>query len=433
MIIQEQIREYMNDFQKRQLPNLVERSINISETNKIITIIGPRRAGKTYFLFQLMENLIQKGAKKEQIIYLNFEDPRLINSSFEEMREIVKIHSQLYPEQKKYLFIDEPQNIKKWEIAVRSLYDEGFRIYITGSSSKLLSKEIATSLRGRNLSYLLLPFSFKEFLSLKEKYFSILKLSSKEKSELLYLLNEFLDLGSFPEIIKEEDKENKIKIINNYFELIVFKDIIERYNIKNSKLIKWLIKSSISSFSNEFSLNKVYTTLKSQNINVSKNTIYNYFSLLEDAFFIFPVYKISFSERKKDIILNKIYLNDTGFVRLIEASKELGKKMENIVFLELLRRKKTLEEINYWKDHQHEVDFVITESKKPKSLIQACYNVHNADTKKREINSLLHAGRELKCRNLIVITWDYEAEEENKWFDLEGKVKFIPLWKWLLR
>jgi len=434
MINNEQVKEYIADFQKRELPELVERKLEIAtETEKIITIIGPRRAGKTYFLFQIMKKLLKSGVRKEQILYLNFEDPRLTNASFEEIKEIIKLYWQMYNEKQVYLFIDEPQSIDKWESAVRGLYDEGFKIYITGSSSKLLSREIATSLRGRSLSYLMLPFSFKEFLQIKDKNFDIGKLSSKEKSELLGLLEEFFDFGSFPEVIKAPRDEDKIKIIESYFELAVFKDIIERYHIKNSKLIKWLIKSVISSFSNEVSINKIYQILKSQNIKASKNTLYSYFSFLEDSFFAFSVPKFSFSERKKDLLSNKIYVSDTGFVKLIESSRESGKKMENAVFLELLRNKKTLEEINFWKNQQgQEVDFVLSGQKKVKSLVQACYDINNLDTKKREIISLLNAGKELKCKNLIILTFDYEKEEEHEWFGNKRKIKFIPLWKWLL-
>jgi len=433
MINKNQIREYLADFQKRELPKLIRRDLRIKKANKIVTIIGPRRAGKTFFLFQLMEDLIKNGVNKEEIIYLNFEDPRLINLEASEIREIIKIHWESFSREKNYLFIDEPQNVENWELGVRSLYDEGFEIYLTGSSSKLLSKEIATSLRGRSLAYLLTPFSFKEYLRMKGEVPEIPKMSSKEKAKLIYLLNDFLDFGGFPEVIKENSKEEKLRILQSYFELVVFRDIVERYNIKNSKLIKWMIKSLISSFSNEVSINKMYLTLKSQNIKSSKNTLYTYFSLLEDSFFIFNLQKFSFSERKKEFSQSKVYLNDVGFVKLIESSRELGKKMENSVFLELNRRKKVLEDISYWKNsQQEEVDFVVSESKKVKKLIQVCYNTENQKTLDREIRSLLKAGKELKCKKLVIINKDLEKEKDFEWFGIKGRIKFIPLWKWML-
>ena len=433
MINKEQIKEYLIDFQKKNIPKLIKRELKIPNTKKIISIIGPRRAGKTYFLFQTINNLIKEGVKKEEIIYLNFEDPRLLNLKFDEVREIVKIHRETYSQDNLYIFIDEPQNVHLWEVAVRNLYDEGFKIYITGSSSKLLSKEIATSLRGRSLSYLLLPFSFTEFLKLKDKKFDLLKLGSKEKSELFRDLNKFIEFGGFPEVIEEKDNEAKLKIVSSYFELIVFKDLVERYNLRNSNLIKWLIKSSISMFSNEVSINKIYNTLKSQDLHASKNTLYEYFSIIEESFFIFFLKRFSYSERKKEFGINKIYLNDTSFSKLIEFSKEIGKKMENTVFLELLRRNKTLEEISYWKNNQQEeVDFVLTKSKKVKKLIQVCFNLNDLKTKNREIRALIKASQELNCKNLIIINKEIEKEETKEWFGVKRKIKFIPLWKWLL-
>ena len=157
----DEIKEYLIDFQKKVLPKLIERELKIDKLKKVKSIIGPRRAGKTYFIYQKINELISKNINKEQILYLNLEDPRLIEINFKEIRGIIKIHWQLYPNSIKYdlyIFIDEPQNIKNWDLAIRALYDEGFDIYLSGSSSKLLSKEIATSLRGRTLSYLLLPF-----------------------------------------------------------------------------------------------------------------------------------------------------------------------------------------------------------------------------------------------------------------------------------
>ncbi len=227
------VKEYLVDFQEKDLPELVERGLEIGETKRIITVIGPR--GKTYFMYQQMKNFLSRGVKKEDIIYLNFEDPRLIDVNFKEIREIIKLHWQMYPESIKnqlIIFVDEPQNIDKWEIAVRSLHDEGFKIFLTGSSSKLLSKEIATALRGRTVSYLLLPFSFGEYLKMKNVKLDIERLSSRGKSTLLAHLNEYIEFGGFPEIIQENNNENKLRMINEYFNLVVYRDIVERYKIK---------------------------------------------------------------------------------------------------------------------------------------------------------------------------------------------------------
>ena len=394
-----EIEEYLKDFQKKELPILIRRSLEIASTNKIITIIGPRRAGKTYFLYEQMEDLLKKGIKKESIVYLNFEEPRLIGITFKEIRDIIKLQWEIYPESiknKLYIFIDEPQNVKNWEIAVRGLNDEGFKIFLTGSSSKLLSKEIATSLRGRTLSYLLLPFSFNEFIKARNLDLDIKKLSSQEKSLLLNAINDYTEFGGFPEVVLENDKETKLKILNEYLNLVIYRDVIDRYNIRNSSLVKWLIKSLLSSFAKEFSVNKLYLSLKSQGINLSKNTLYSYISILEDSNFVFMLQKFNYSIRKRELGISKAYLADIGFEKIGENSKDIGRKIENIVFLELVKGDKDEQELFYWKNQQQEeVDFVVKENNAVKELIQVCYDIKDNETKKRETRALLKAGKEL--------------------------------------
>jgi predicted AAA+ superfamily ATPase len=429
-MLKDDVKEYLIDFQKRGLPQLIERDVEIAKTKRIKTIIGPRRVGKTFFMFQKMKELLAAGTKREEILYLNFEDPRLIESNFKEIRDIIKLHWEIFPSAKElHIFIDEPQNIKNWEVAVRSLHDEGFDIFLTGSSSKLLSKEIATSLRGRTLTYLLLPFSFKEFLRLKGFAADPLRLSSRERSLLMNLYNEYLEFGGFPEIASETGRENKLRMINEYFDLVVYKDIVERYKIKNVMLIKWLVRSLVSSFSKEFSAHKIYLSLKSKGLRLSKNTLYAYLSMLQDTMFVFFLPHFDWSIKRRELSINKVYLCDTCFTKLSEVSGDIGRKMENIVFLELKRRLGPISELFYWQDVQgKEVDFVIKEGR-IKQLIQVCRNIDDFDVKKRELSALLKASKELKCKNLLVITEDYEAKEKH-----DGKtIAFIPLWKWLLQ
>lgn len=429
------IKDYLIDFQEKEFPELIERDLGINlKSQKIISLIGPRRAGKTFYFYQLMKQLLKNGVNKKQILYLNFENPKLLEINFKDIHEIIKIHWSIYPEiinEQLFVFFDEPQNIDMWENAVRALHDErNIKIFITGSSSKLLSKEIATSLRGRTITYFLLPFSFIEFLRMKKRVFNIKQLSSKELSYLKFLFNEYLMYGGFPEVVIENDKNTKIKILKEYFDVVIYRDIIERHTIKNTQLIKWLIKSLIAGYTKQFSVNKLYNTIKSQGRKVSKNSLYLYIDLIENSMFAYFINKFDYSIRKRSGI-PKIYLNDVGYARLIETSPDFGKKMENLVFLELLRQKNInpLLEIYYWYNiGGEEVDFVIKEDK-VKQLIQICYNLSDIDTKKREIKALLKASKELKCKDLLVITEDYETEEKigNK------KIKFIPLWKWILK
>ena len=428
----ERVREYLLDFQKGELPEFTERALKVDGTRKIKSVIGPRRAGKTYFMFQKIKEIIKSGAKKENILYLNFEDPRLIDVNFKEIMDVVKVHWQLYPFSTKgllHVFIDEPQNVSSWEVAARALHDNGFDVFLSGSSSKLLSREISTSLRGRTLSYMLLPFSFKEFLKAKNANLDAGRLSSREKSVLLSLLDEYLEFGGFPEVVLEKSRENKIRILNEYFNMIVYRDVIERHKVKNISLIKWLIQSLTSSFSKEFSVHKVYLTIKSKGVKVSKNTLYSYLSMLEDSVFAFFVPKFGYSVRKREFSINKAFLCDIGFAKLVGTSEDRSRKMENIVFLELERRRGLMSSVGYWKNQQQEeVDFVIKTGMRAEQLIQVCSDISSANVKKREVRALVKAGKELKCRNMLVVTGDYEGEEKYG----GAKIMFMPLWKWLL-
>ncbi|MFB6088850.1 MAG: ATP-binding protein, partial [Candidatus Aenigmatarchaeota archaeon] len=234
----------------------------------------------------------------------------------------------------------------------------------------------------------------------------------------------------FPDIIIEDELADKF--FDEYIDLVVFRDLIERHQIKNVFVVRYLIKSLLSSFSKEFSVNKVFNDLKSQNIKISKKTLYNYLSYLEDTFFGFSLNKFSYSMKTSGLSISKAFINDTGLVNsvLTNFSENIGKLMENQVFLELLRKKynESNIELFYWKDRGREVDFILKKGEKIRKLIQVCYSIEHKETKKREVDALIKSSKELNCENLIIITWDYEGEEKIN----EKKIKFIPLWKWLL-
>ena len=392
--------------------------------NFVNVLIGPRRAGKTYFLYDLILNKLK--LENEEFIFMDFEDAALSGIKLNDIIETVNLHEEHYKKKPRYLFFDEIQSVDNWDKAIRTLFEtKKYIIFLSGSSSKILSKEIATSLRGRAISQSILPLSFKEFLDFKK--FELKNFySSSEENKIKNYLREYLKYGGFPNIVIE--KEIAERFFKEYIDLVVFRDIIERHKIKNVFIIKFLIKNMISSFAREFSIHNIFNTLKSQNIKVSKKTLYEYASYLEDAFFSFFLRKFSYSMKKTELSIPKVFINDTGLVGFssMNFSENLGKIMENAVFLELLRRKR---EIFYFKAAtKEEADFVVKEGTKVKQVFQACYNLSEPETRKREINSLIKAGKELKCSNLSIITWDYEAEEKIK----NKKIKFIPLWKWLL-
>ncbi|MGC9059750.1 MAG: ATP-binding protein [Thermoplasmata archaeon] len=430
--------EVIKDFHEKKLPEIIKRDIEIKipKNRKTITIIGPRRAGKTYFLFNIINDL-RNEIDKTEVIYINLEDDRLLPLDPRDLDTLLRTYYEIYPENRKkkiYLFFDEIQNVPGWEHFIRRIMDtEDVQVFITGSSSKLLAKEIATSMRGRSLSYLILPFSLKEILRIKridaEKY-----LSSDKKAWIMNTLQEYMEFGGFPEVVLEEDKNTKLRILKEYIEVMLMRDLVERHRIKNIKILRMLFNALLNSFSKEFSTHKFYNFLRSQGIKTSKNTLYEYIQYFEDAFAIIPVRRFSYTLREIEQSLPKIYAIDNGYIAQsgIKFSPNTGSLMENMIAVELLRRKyiNPLMEFYYWRDSSRkEVDFVIKEGSSIKQLIQSCYNIEDYNTKTREVKSLIKAGKELKCRNLHIITWDYEATET-----IEGKtIVYTPLWKWLLK
>jgi predicted AAA+ superfamily ATPase len=365
-------------------------------------------------------------------MYLNFESPILDDLSYKEIRKVVEIQRELFPKimrKKIYLFIDEPQVIEKWELAIRNLQDDyNIEIFLTGSSSKLLSQEIATSLRGRSLTFKLLTLSFREYLDFKGVSYQ--QISSNKKVTILKEFDRYLLFGAYPEIVLEKDEDIKIRILQDYLDLTIYKDLVERYKIKNTDLVKMLIDMIVSANSNEFSLNKYYSDLKSRGVKVGKDTVYEYFDHLVDAFFVHPLKKFSFSRRTENLSTVKVYLGDIGFMNLYSL-KNYGIRLENIVFLELLRRthQNPLQKLNYWKSgDDYEVDFVVSEGRKVRKLVQVSLNMQNEMTREREVRGLLAGMRRFELGEGLILT-----REEEQILKIDGKkIQVLPIWKWLL-
>jgi len=243
----------------------------------------------------------------------------------------------------------------------------------------------------------------------------------------------FLKFGGFPEIALEKDNDLKHKIIKEYVEVMLIQDIIERHNIKNTRLLKILFDSLISSTSSTFSIHKFFKFLRSKGMKISKNTLYQYVQYLEDAYAVILLRSFDFSFRKVEQSLPKVYPIDPGFIltHSTRFSRDLGKTMENVVAIELFRRKfeRPDQEIYYWKEpNTREVDFLVKEDLKITKLIQVCYDIDNFNTYEREMDSLLRSSEVLKCDELCVITWDKDETIEKK----GKKIECISLWKWLI-
>ena len=436
MFDRNRITRYIRDFQGWPLPEAVERELRLPSTKKILSIYGPRRCGKSFYLFQLIREAIATGTKKENLLYLNFEDTRLSDLEYSDLEDVLKLHYELHPgasDGGMQVFLDEPQTMKDWERAVRSLHDKGgLRLFITGSSAKLLSHEIATALRGRTLPFLLLPYTFREFLSVRGVRSGGVDPSTAEEARTKSALSEYIRIGGFPEVVAEPDDGIRMRTLVDYHRLIIYRDVVERYSIENLAFIKFLIGQLFSGFARKMSANKIFNTAKSRGFAVSKKTAYEYIGYLEDALAIFLLRRWAASPRARETSLPKVYIADNGYARLFPTgSEDTGHLMENAVMLELKRMQDAdpLLKVYYWKDGsgKAEVDFALRKGGRFVRLIQVCYSLEDPSTVEREQRALLAASRELGCRRLTVLTWDLDETREIE----DREIEYTPLWRWL--
>ncbi|MCK5476834.1 MAG: ATP-binding protein [Candidatus Aenigmarchaeota archaeon] len=393
----------------------VEKYFKNPAKSKLIKITtGIRRAGKSIFTSLMLKN--------EKFGYVNFDDERLLSANSDDIYSaLLEIHGK----ELNVLFFDEIQNLDNWELFVNRLKRAGFNIFITGSNAKMLSRDLATHLTGRHIAMELFPFSFREYL--KAINFDESLETTRGIALVKHELKNYMLNSGFPEIVVE--KEEPGIYLMELYRKIVERDIIIRYNINYKKTFREIAMSVISNPGRQISYNKI----KKQFNLGSDHTVKNYLSYMEEAYIIFLLNKFSYKPKEIQRSEKKCYVIDTGFVNHagIQFKEDSGHFIENIVAVELFRRRafRPQMEIYYWKNYQQEeVDFLIREDLRVKQLIQVCYNIENSDTKKRELRSLLKASDELKCNYLLVITWSYEAEEM-----LNGKkIKFVPLWKWLI-
>ena len=406
--------------QKRELENrlqekYIEREIETKkiDNDQIKVIIGPRRAGKSFFAIHALNNIGNFG-------YANFDDEKLVQ--IEDYNEIINSINDIY-DSPKYLLLDEVQNLKNWELFVNRLQRQGYNLIITGSNSKLLSHELSTHLTGRHLPINVFPFSFKEFLKLETKELT--------KGEIKTRLHSYITYGGYPEpLIKNLEHRDYLSTL---FDSVIYKDIIKRFKIRSIQGIEDLATYLISNIAKEYS----YNTLSKMTRCKSVHTVEKYLSYLEEAFMFFKLNRFSYKVKEQISSGKKIYCIDNGLInaKAFKISSDIGRLYENIVAIEL----KKLEvsgsaNIYYWKSKaQEEVDFVVRSGLNVVQLIQVCYDTDDIKTKEREIKALIKAGNELNCKELLIITTDYEAEEKLSWFGTKGTIKFIPLSEWLLR
>ena len=412
--IKKAVKEAIAGFHSRGLPKAFERDVEVpefKEVNKVFVILVPRRAGKSYMLYQIMQELLKKGLDLVDFLYLNFEDERISEMKASQLGLALEAYGELYPDKRPLLFFDEIQNVAAWEKFVRRVNDEAYRVYVTGSNSRLLSKEIATAVRGRDYPIQVMPLSFKEFLGIRGIRPGRNWEFNGTKAAVKKAFDEFMHLSGFPEIVLEK----KLEFIDQYFKTTLFQDIVERFKVENIELMRLLMKNLTRQYASEYSMNKFNNFAKSSGYKSSTSVIQKYSKCLEDAYFCFFVNAKQKSFKKESAYLKKAYVCDHGFINYYNTEKDPGRILENIVFTELFRRGNT--EINYYKNG-FECDFLTKDA-----CIQVCHTL-TEENKKRETRGLEEAIQRFGGRKGIIITYDQETRI--------GKTRVTPAWKWLL-
>jgi len=411
--MKKKIKQIIRDFHLQKPFKVKKRELQLPiNTQKIITLMGVRRCGKTSILYDTINQLTQT-IPKEQILFFNFEDERF-ELNQERLDVILQAYMELYPEiemENVYLFFDEIQNVEGWEKFVRRVYDSvSQNIFITGSNSKLLSRDIATSLRGRTISYEVFPLSFAEYLSFQD--IEIDFYSTKSLAMIHNRLEKFLHEGAFPETVLLDNRIRE-KILRDYYNVMIYKDLIERFSIKNVEALKFFLKRILASSTKLVSVNKIYNDLKSSGFKVGKNSLYDYLGYVEDIYLSLTLDK--YSQKITTQTDKKVYSIDIGLnnTLLYKFSDDIGKSMENAVFLELRRQEK---EIYYHTDKISECDFVVVEKGRVTQAIQVTYEMDNEQTRAK---GLINACKQYKLERGLIISYEEEGTFEESGVTIE--------------
>jgi len=421
------IKTLITDFHEKSIPPAKPRLLEIPvNSKKIVALTGVRRGGKTYQLYNVINKLIRKKINIKNCLYFNFEDERIDKNTFE-LNNIIESYQELYPEintSNCYFLFDEIQNIDGWERFVRRVYEQiSKNIFITGSNSKLLSKEISTSLRGRSINYEIYPLNFKEYLDFMDIEINLN--STRSVSAIINAFEKFLSDGGFPELIFM-DNEIKDRVLQEYFNVMIFRDLIERYEITQTAILKYFCKRVIGNSSKEFSVNKIYNEIKSQGYKISKDTIYQFQDYVESIYLAFFLPKYLPSIVKQEFSRKKAYSIDNGLAAAVDTFfiRNKGYALENLVFLELVKSGKNI----FYYYGKYECDFLLIENDRVSEAIQVCYNISDSDTKNREEQGLLNACREFGLKRGRILTLDDEQK-----YTIDGiTIEIMPAYKYFL-
>lgn len=399
---------------------------------KIITIPGVRRCGKTSLMEIVVNKLLARGFDRKKILWVSFDDERLVHMSADELHQIIEAYREMYVDidmSEVYMFFDEIQLIKDWEYFVMRLYKHYSKnIYISGSNATMLSSELKSALRGWPEEEETFPLSFHEYCMFKG-----IDSSSWLEEDMAKTRNAFFDYnteGGFPEVVMADNKVSKAKILQTYFDTMLLKDLVEHYKLSNIEVLRYYLKRIMSNLTKPTSIRAIHNDIKSRGLKVSKDNLYEWAGYACDIFMFLRISNYSRSLQKTESSQPKYYCIDNGLrdAILLPQSDDDGKKLENTVFLQLYRKRTPLDKIFYYQG-SCECDFLVQRSTEIIKLIQVTWSMKDEDTRKREINGLTEAQKATGCNDLTIITSDEEGEITNNDGTL---IKVIPAWKWLL-
>jgi len=424
------IKQLIIDWHHKELPQIYERNfpkINFKNLENILAIIWPRRAGKTYYMYQLINELmINYGVLKDEILFIDFENYKLIELQTQDMGEILDLFYEVHGKYPKYLFFDEIHTVEHRGRVLRTFHNDGYTIIISWSSSKLLLSEISTELRGRYFHQLMLPFSFKELVVKHQISFNhTIQYDQKKRIKVRKLFDEYLEFWWYPVVVWEENEERKRTLLEEYYATIFYKDLLERHIIQDKKAVECLMHYFLNTYSNLFSASKFEIYLKNLWIKVSKATLLKYVDYIQESFFTISCPKFSRSPKWEIHNPSKIYLIDSGFTRMgNNYTENKGQILENIVAIELYRQEKQF----FYFNGKKECDFIVKDKigTKITSVIQVCWQLDEIN-QEREIKGLLLAMNTCNVNEWYILTYDTfeEREVENK------KIHILPVWYWM--
>ena len=420
------------DFHEAPLETGVPRRVALKAVpRKASVCIGVRRSGKSTFMFQIMQRLLDNKVPRQNILYVNFFDDRLHGLQQAGIGLVAEAYYSLFPEKKNtetvYCFFDEIQCVAGWEPFVdRLMRTEKCEVYLTGSSARMLSKEIATQMRGRALSWEMFPFSFREFLDYKQIDGSG-AFSTKRRLLIQKAFDEYWETGGFPEVLAAPH-HLRIKMHQEYFHAVLFRDLVERHDVAHPRAVADLAHWLVDNVASPYSVNRLTGYLQSLGHNAPKSAVSDYLAWFEDAYFFFSVRVFDASLARSHSNPKKAYCIDHAVIPSLSSGVLInsGHLLENLVFTGLRRE---FPEVFYGKTKSgREVDFVVSSRNGSPMLVQVCESLAEPQTRKREVSALSEAMRELRCKAGTIVT---RGEDERIDTD-SGTIQAVPAWRFLL-